>query len=78
MNDADRKTTHPFFSINQSLAMKSQVLQTKSTPVARQLLPLRVSRPCSVRLRQPRFASSLDGLLDAPGTLPVSLLRIVR
>jgi len=58
--------------------MKSQVLRTKSTPVARQLLPLRLSRPCFVRLRQPRFAPTLDGLHDAPGTLPVSLLRLVR
>jgi hypothetical protein len=58
--------------------MKSQALRTKSTPVARQLLPIRLSRPCFIRLRQPRFASPLEDLHDAPGTLPVSLLRSFR
>lgn len=75
----DRNTTHPFFYDNSPTAMKSQALQIKSTPVARQLVPLRLKSPCFARLRHPRFAvAPLEGLESAPGTLPSSLLRALR
>jgi len=75
----NRNTIHPFFYSNSPTDMKSQALHIKSTPVAQQLMPLRLKSPCFARLRQPRFAAApLEGLESAPGTLPSSLLRTLR
>lgn len=65
--------------------MKSQVIQIKTTPVASQLLPLRLSSPpLSTRrgfrflLRSRRFPHPLEDLESAPGTLPPALLPAIR
>lgn len=61
--------------------MKSQVIRIKSTPVLRQLpgftRPLTTLRRAYAPCRQQSF-DTLDGLENAPGTLPASLLRVIR
>ena len=54
--------------------MKSQFIRIRSTPVIRQPLPFKFESPRLPRLRRFRVPHPLEGLENAPGTLPPSLV----